>query len=95
MPGNWASHCDESVWESRELKLSVYHRETEDAFSYNFTMKHNQEGLQNFYSKAAMPVSSLEEKETKHAHDSGQGVSTLDAEKVKTITTIQKKQLSC
>lgn len=28
-------------------------------------MKHNQEGLQNFYSKGAMPASSLEEKETR------------------------------
>lgn len=53
IPGNGTSQCD------------VYHRETEGAFSYRFTMKHNQEDLQNFYSKGAMPASSLEENQNK------------------------------
>lgn len=75
----------------------VYHREMEDAFSRNFTMKHNQEGLQNFYSNGAMPASSLEEKEIKlmpmivvkclysWCREGGENC----------ITTIQKKQLHC
>lgn len=64
-PGNGSSPWDEPVWASRKLELSVYHRETEDSFSYNLITKHHQEGLQNFYSKGAITASPLEEKEAK------------------------------